>query len=376
MRILMFYHSLLSCWNHGNAHFLRGVVSELLARGHEVEVFEPRNGWSLRNLLDEQGYAALLEFEAAFPELQSTRYAEDTLELDEVLHDADLVIVHEWNSHSLVAAIGRHRIQSGNYQLLFHDTHHRTVSAPEQLGALELDGYDGVLAFGSVIRELYRERGWANRAWTWHEAADTRRFYPHTSGDPDKARRDLVWVGNWGGDERKAEIDEFLLTPIRELELRADVYGVRYPDTAREAIRTAGAYFHGWLANHQVPEVFAWFRCTVHVPRGPYVNALPGIPTIRPFEALACGIPLISAPWSDTDGLFEVGHDYLLAHDGAEMRRHLRALLHDDSLARELAANGRQRILASHTCGHRVDELLDIYAELQAPSARVSGGWA
>ncbi|MGH8174867.1 MAG: glycosyltransferase, partial [Steroidobacter sp.] len=46
MKFVLFYHSLVSDWNHGNAHFLRGVVSELLARGHAVDVYEPENGWS------------------------------------------------------------------------------------------------------------------------------------------------------------------------------------------------------------------------------------------------------------------------------------------------------------------------------------------
>ena len=56
MKIALFYHSLISDWNHGNAHFLRGVVRELLALGHTVEVYEPASGWSLQNLLwDNEG---------------------------------------------------------------------------------------------------------------------------------------------------------------------------------------------------------------------------------------------------------------------------------------------------------------------------------
>jgi hypothetical protein len=57
MKIVLFYHSLLSDWNHGNAHFLRGVTTELLARGHDTQVFEPRDAWSLQNLLKEHGQA-------------------------------------------------------------------------------------------------------------------------------------------------------------------------------------------------------------------------------------------------------------------------------------------------------------------------------
>jgi spore maturation protein CgeB len=110
--------------------------------------------------------------------------------------------------------------------------------------------------------------------------------------------------------------------------------------------------------------VFAAHRVTMHVPRRPYVRALPGIPTIRVFEALACGIPLVSAPWNDAEGLFTPGADYLVAPDGATMRRMLADVLHDGALASSLAAHGLATIRARHTCGHRVDELLAIAARL------------
>jgi spore maturation protein CgeB len=103
---------------------------------------------------------------------------------------------------------------------------------------------------------------------------------------------------------------------------------------------------------------------TVHIPRRPYVEALPGIPTIRPFEALACGIPLVCSRWDDVDGLFTAGNDYLVAATGDQMRAHLSAVLRDRELASHLAQHGRRTILERHTCGHRVDELLAIAAEL------------
>ena len=113
-----------------------------------------------------------------------------------------------------------------------------------------------------------------------------------------RGRGDLVWIGNWGDGERSLELQHYLLDPVRRLGLKARIHGVRYPAEALARVREAGAEFAGWLPNHRVPEVFARFRMTVHVPRRPYVEALPGIPTIRVFEALACGIPLVCAPWS------------------------------------------------------------------------------
>jgi spore maturation protein CgeB len=269
--------------------------------------------------------------------------------------------VHEWNPHVLVARIGEHRARSGSYRLLFHDTHHRAVTDRWSMASYDLRHYDGVLAFGQVIRDLYLSEGWAERAWTWHEAADVRVFHP-IEGTQDEG--DLVWIGNWGDNERSAELREFLLEPVRDLGLRARIHGVRYPDEAKAQLKEAGIEYARWLPNFRAPEVFSRFGVTVHVPRRPYVEALPGIPTIRPFEALACGIPLVSAPWDDAEGLFRPGTDFLVARNGEEMKRHLRAVLSDGGLAEELAANGLQTILSRHTCGHRVDQLLEIYAGL------------
>jgi spore maturation protein CgeB len=362
MRIVMFYHSLVSDWNHGNAHFLRGIASELVSRGHDLRLYEPRDAWSVQNLISEHGEGPIDDFHAAYPNLSSIRYDLDTLDLDEALDGAALVLVHEWNDHALVRRIGEHRSRH-HYRLLFHDTHHRAITSPDEMAAYDLAEYDGVLAFGRVLHDIYLNRGWARRAWVWHEAADIRVFHPLA----DRPREgDLVWVGNWGDEERTAELHEFLLQPATALGLKARVYGVRYPQHAVDSLQQCGIDYAGWLPNYRAPEVFARYGATVHVPRRPYVQALPGIPTIRVFEALACGIPLVCSPWSDSEHLFTPGEDYLLARHGAEMQRYLRMLLNEPEAARHLASHGHQTILSRHTCAHRVDELLDILAELDA----------
>jgi spore maturation protein CgeB len=357
MRVVMFYHSLVSDWNHGNAHFLRGVASVLIARGHDVRIFEPANGWSSANLTRDHGSCAMEVFQRAYPTLYSTRYELDAIDLDRALEGADLVLVHEWNPPELVARLGQVRRRMRRLKLLFHDTHHRLITDPHAMARFDLRDYDGVLAFGEVLREMYLRRGLCERAWTWHEAADTRLFRPQ----PEISRSgDLVFVGNWGDEERSAELQEFLVAPVAELGLRACVHGVRYPDHARATLQRAGIEYRGFLPNPQVPEVFAAFRCTVHVPRRPYAQQLPGIPTIRVFEALACGIPLVCSPWTDSEGLFTPGKDFLCARSGAEMTAQLRALREEPELGRELAEHGLRTIEARHTCEHRVDELLAI----------------
>ncbi|GLC24305.1 CgeB family protein [Roseisolibacter agri] len=362
MRVIVFCHSLASDWNHGNAHFLRGVARELRTRGHEVASWEPADAWSAANLVAERGPEALEGWLRAYPALADVRHVyaaggPDDAALDAALDGADLVLVHEWNDPALVARLGARRRAGAPWRLLFHDTHHRSVTERTAMDAYDLSDYDGVLAFGDAVREVYLREGWASRAWTWHEAADHRVFHP-IPGAPCEG--DLVWIGNWGDDERSEELREFLIEPVRDLGLRARIHGVRYPEHARAALADAGIAYAGWLPNHEAPQAFARFPATVHVPRRPYVRALPGVPTIRVFEALACGIPLVSAPWDDVEGLFAPGEDFLVARDGAAMRRHLRALLADHDMAAALAARGRATVLARHTCAHRVDELLDV----------------
>jgi spore maturation protein CgeB len=360
MRFLFYTHSLVSDWNHGNAHFLRGVMRELVARGHRALALEPADGWSRQNLLAERGPAAIERFSRDFPELVAKTYGPE-FDHEAALEWADVVVVHEWTDPGLVARIGLARGQGGRFTLLFHDTHHRAVSAASEIADLTLADYDGVLAFGEALRQRYLAAGWGGNVFTWHEAADDRLFRPH----PEIEREhDLVWVGNWGDEERSAEIEEFLIRPAGRLRLDADVFGVRYPAQAQTALAGAGIRYGGSIANADVPLAFAAHRVTIHIPRRPYLAELPGIPTIRMFEALAAGIPLISAPWHDAEGLFRPGRDFLFAGSGAEMTRLLQLVLGDTALAAALAASGRETVLARHTCRHRVDELFGILAEI------------
>jgi spore maturation protein CgeB len=218
-----------------------------------------------------------------------------------------------------------------------------------------------VLAFGEALARVYRRWGWGERVFVWHEAADTKLFKPP---EPATERRGLVWIGNWGDGERTAELETFLLAPAARAGLDLEVHGVRYPREAIALLRRYGARFGGWVANAMVPDVFAHHLATVHVPRRFYVKALPGIPTIRVFEALACGIPLICAPWDDCERLFRPGEDYLVTGDGAAAERAMRDVINDPALAAALAARGLETIRSRHTCAHRAAELMGIAARL------------
>lgn len=357
---VFFVHSLISDWNHGNAHFLRGIVTELLSRGHRVSVYEPISSWSLHNLVLNYGEEAVDLFHHHFPQLRSNRYETNKIDLDAVLEKADIVIVHEWNDHDLVYRIGMHRKTHQSYRLFFHDTHHRSVSDPESMKKYDLSNYDGVLAFGEIIKQIYLDKSWAARAWTWHEAADIRTFHPIES----PIYGDVVWIGNWGDNERSEELKKFLFEPVKSLQLKGRIYGVRYPEDALQLLNDCELEYGSWTPNYLVPAIFSGYKFTVHVPRRPYVEMLPGIPTIRPFEALACRIPLICSTWNDCEKIFENGKDLLIAHNGKQMCEYMKLIMNDNKFSSQMAFHGRKTILEKHTCANRVDQLMNIYEEV------------
>ncbi len=387
MHVVLFTHSLVSDWNHGNAHFVRGVARQLKRLGCTLRILERANNWSVQNLRQDHGEAAVDAYREAYPELSSETYRladaeDDTADpmcpslLDKLLAGANLILFHEWNDPRLCGQIGRwhagHPRPAGGRACLFHDTHHRLITKPNEIQQYDLAHYDGVLAFGDVLAERYRDAGLTDRAWTWHEAADTVTFHPLPDSPAwgDKPW-DLVWVGNWGDDERTAELHEFLLEPASRLGLRVKVHGVRYPHHAKAALQQAGITYGGYLPNHRAPDALAEARLTVHVPRRPYVEALPGIPTIRPFEAMACGVPLVCSPWDDAEGLFHPS-DYRTAADGHEMQQHLSDLLDHPEMAAAQADKALQTIRDHHTCQHRAVQLLEIVEELGVTTPRMN----
>ena len=366
--ITYFAHAVRSDWNNGNAHFLRGLLQSLGQCGHKVNIFEPEDGWSIVNLREEEkGEHSLQQFAEIYPDLHVSTYRLQELtdataaqRWREALRGTDIVILHEWNPPQLAHILLELRDDLA-YRLLFHDTHHRASSSPEQIRLFGIDKFDGVLAFGEALRAIYRDRFDIHRVWTLHEAADTTVFRPISNVEK---KRDVVWIGNWGDDERSTEICEFLLRPARELRKYSfAIYGVRYPEDALRALEDAGVEYGGYLPNLDGPSTYAASRITVHIPRQQYVGAMTGIPTIRVFEAMACGIPLVSAPWQDTEQLFRK-NDFRSVRDTNESIAALDRLLSDDGVAAQQAKQGLETVLARHTCMHRAQQLTEICEEV------------
>ena len=366
LKIRIFAHSWISDWNHGNAHFLRGLAYELTRLGHDVRCYEATDSWSMTNLIVEgvdKATEAFRNFRKAFPTLDVRFYRDDASFKEfarQELRHADIVIVHEWNSPEVVSAILELKKALG-FRALFHDTHHRAYTTPEQILRLPLHEFDGVLAFGEAVRRIYADGFGIKRTWNFQEAADTSHFRPL----PMEKDTDVVWVGNWGDEERTRELQEFLIAPAAAMPERSvAVYGVRYPAKAMARLAQAGIEFRGYLPNLEAPQVYARSLLSVHVPRKFYSNGLSGVPTIRMFEVLACGTALVCSPWSDTESLFRPGEDYVCVPDGRAMQSELQRLLHDDQARHQIAANGLETIHQRHTCMHRALQLLDICEEL------------
>ncbi len=364
LRIAYMAHTLRSDWNNGNAHFLRGLMRAMTTLGHDVTVLEPETGWSIENLRAEAlGEISVAEFPCVYPELNVKIYSANETEEQwrERLRDMQIVILHEWNPPALAQQLLKLRDELG-FRLLFHDTHHRASSSPEQMQQFGLDRFDGVLAFGEALSTIYRQRFNISRVWTLHEAADITVFHPQTHAEK---KIDAVWIGNWGEGERSVEICEFFLKPAAALGQRASftIYGVRYPERGLQALREANVRYGGYLPNLSAPDVYASARLTVHIPRQQYTSGMAGIPTIRVFEALACGIPLISAPWQDTECLFRPA-DFTFVQNTSEMIDAMEALLNDPVAAAAQAQRGLETVLKRHTCNHRARELTKICEEL------------
>lgn len=364
----LFAHSWVSDWNHGNAHFLRGLARELKRMGHDVRCYEELGSWSLTNLVKQEGEAAIEaidDFRKTYPELDIRFYQQDdTFDefLNEELKGADIVVLHEWNAPSVVNEILAKKEKFG-FKALFHDTHHRAYTSAGEILKFQLHLFDGVLAFGEAIRKIYKDGFGIAKVWTFHEAADTTVFRPL----PMAKTTDVVWIGNWGDEERTRELMEFLVEPARELtkeNRKFVVHGVRYPEDAKETLAAAGIEYRGYVPNLLAPVVYGQSCLSLHVPRRQYSNGLSGIPTIRVFEVMACGAPLICAPWNDAEELFRPGVDFLIAKNGQEMTETIEGLLRDSKAGDQIAASGLETIRQKHTCKHRAEQLEGICQEL------------
>lgn len=345
---------------------MRGLARALMRLGHSLRCYEQLGSWSLTNLIRSEGEKAIVaidDFRRQYSDLDIRFYELNEAQRDQLkseLRDADVVVVHEWNEPALVNTILELKQELG-FKALFHDTHHRAYTQPAALLRSNIHLFDGVLAFGEALRKIYSDGFGIERVWTFHEAADIEHFHPFQA----KRDTDVLWIGNWGDEERTQELMKYLVEPARKLtNFKFATYGVRYPATALKILDESRIEFRGYLPNLKAPQAYAGCGVAVHIPRRQYANGLSGIPTIRIFEALACGAVLVCAPWEDVEELFRAGEDFISVADGAEMQEEIQRLLRDDNARRQIAESGVETIYARHTCAHRAEQLTEICEEL------------
>lgn len=360
MRIVVLGLSITSSWGNGHATTFRGLVRALCDRGHDVLFLERDQPWYAEHRdLPVPPYGAT----ALYGSLEQLRD-----EHAEAVATADLVVVGSYVPDGI--EVGRWVQATARGVRAFYD-----IDTPVTLAAVErgdcdyldrelIAGYELYLSFtgGPTLRRIEQQFG-SPRARPLHCLVDPAAYAP---AEVERAV-DLGYLGTWSSD-RQPVLDALLVEPAR-----------RRPDLA---FAVAGPLYPAelsWPGNvtrteHLPPAEHAAFyngqRMTLNVTRADMVRA-GWSPSVRLFEAAACGVPVVSDWWEGLDAFFTPGTEVLIARSTEEVLGHLAAV--DPDVRAAVGAAARARVLAQHTADHRAAELEVHVAPLlarRAPGAR------
>lgn len=334
MRIVFLGLSITSSWGNGHATNYRALVRALRRRGHEVTFLERDRPWYAANR-DEPDAGELYR------------------SVDEVdVRDADLVVVGSYVHDGV--AVAERVLEQARCPVAFLDLDTPVTLAKLATGDREylaphlVPRFAVYLSFtgGPTLHELEARWG-ARRAVAFHCAVDEHVYRPVETG-----RRWLLgYLGTYAAD-RQPELERLLLDTARALpHERFVVAGPQYPDDI------------AWPANverieHLAPSEHPAFYCaqayTLSVTRAPMARA-GWSPSVRVFEAGACGVPVITDRWPGVDELF--GRDVFVAGDVPRLLRET-----SEAERRRAGARLRARVLAAHTAARRAELLLEVAA--------------
>jgi spore maturation protein CgeB len=350
MRIVILGLSITSSWGNGHATTYRGLVRELVRLGHELLFLERDQPWYASNRdLAEPPYGRTALY-ASVDELRERFGGE--------VRDADLVIVGSYVPEGV--AVGDWVQQQARGVKAFYDIDTPVTLAKlgrgdfEYLAPEQIAGYDLYLSFtgGPTLRRLENEYG-SPDARVLYCSFDPELYYP----EPQVMSWDLGYMGTFS-DDRQPTVDRLLLQAARRLpESRFIIAGPQYPDTA------------AWPPNvkhqpHLPPSEHRRFYCsqrfTLNVTRAHMIEA-GWSPSVRLFEAAACGTPIVSDRWAGIETLLVPGEEILLVDGTADV---LAALRTGEEERLRIAERARMRILAEHTAAHRAAELESYAQEL------------
>jgi spore maturation protein CgeB len=332
--------SITSSWGNGPATNYRGLLAALARRHHDVLFLERDVPW----------YAANRDFTAPFVHLYGSvdeleRWADAT-------RSADLVVVGSFVPDG--CEVAEWVLANAGGVTAFWDIDTPVTAAKLARGDHEYLSPDLVPRFDlylSFTGGPFLETIGAERPTPFYCVADPRLYRPLDV----PLSFELGYLGTYS-DDRQPKVDELLLEPARALpDRRFVVAGPQYPDGI------------AWPANverleslppNEHPAFYAAQRFTLNVTRADMVAA-GWSPSVRLFEAAACGVPVISDRWDGLEAFFEPGREILIAEDADDVCRHLR------EGDRAVGTRARARVLAEHTAEQRAAELEDHVARVR-----------
>lgn len=341
MKLVVLGLSLSSSWGNGHATTFRALLKAFAERGHDVLFLERDVPWYRNNRdIAEPDYCRL-EFYRSLDELDRWQ--------DEI-READAVIVGSYVPEGVEVA--RYVQRTARAVTAFYD-----IDTPVTLGKLErgdfeylspevIPGYGLYLSFtgGPTLRRIEDQYG-APMARALYCSVD-----PEAYPALDLPKKwDLTYLGTYS-DDRQPTLEKLLIEPARRLPYRNFcVAGPQYPGTIAWPDNVE-RIDHVPPAEH--PQFYAASRYTLNVTRADMIAA-GWSPSVRLFEAAACGTPVISDIWDGIDSLFEPGREIILARSTDDVV----ARLSSEDDARQIGAAARERILSAHTAAHRAAEL-------------------
>jgi spore maturation protein CgeB len=351
LRIVILGLSITSSWGNGHATTYRALVRELSARGHDILFLERDVPWYASNRDQPRPPHGRTALYLDRSELQQ-RFADEIAE-------ADMVIVGSYVPEGTEVGEWVTRIARG--VTAFYDIDTPVTLAKLARGEEEyltpelIREYQLYLSFtgGPTLERLEQEFG-SPMARPLYCSVDPELYYP----EPAAVRWDLGYMGTYSED-RQAPLNQLLIEPARRWpDGRFVVAGPQYPRRVR------------WPRNvrriqHLPPKRHRGFynaqRFTLNLTRADMVAAGYS-PSVRLFEAAACGTPIISDYWDGIDSLFEPDGEILIARSSSEVEQYLREIPEPDRL--EIGERSRRRVLAEHTAAHRAAELEQYALEL------------
>ncbi|HVU99898.1 MAG TPA: glycosyltransferase [Verrucomicrobiae bacterium] len=356
LKLVVFGLSITSSWGNGHATTYRGLLREFAARGHDVLFLERDEEWYASNRdLPEPRYCRVALYDT-FTELKG-RFASE-------VKSADLVIVGSYVREG--AKIGEWVTRIATGAAAFYDID--TPVTMENLERGDLDyltralvpKYDMYLSFtgGPMLDFIERHYG-SPMARPLYCSVDTCLYF----SEAREMKWDLGYMGTYS-DDRQPALDELLLEPARRWdEGRFTVVGPQYPRSLRWP-RNVRRSTHLAPARHRA--FYNSQRFTLNVTRASMVEAGYS-PSVRLFEAAACGTPIISDFWPGLDSFFKPLDEILISNSAEETLRYLLRISEDER--KQIGAAARRRVLAEHTARRRALQLEEYAFDVLKPAA-------